>query len=379
MSFTLNNIDRSNWKSFPFEKIAKRISESVDPKTTDLEVYYGLEHLDGETIHIRRNGTPDDVSGGKLKCYPGDLIFGKRRAYQRKAGIVRKAGICSAHAFVFRANEEVIDRRLFSFFFHSDQFMHRMIDISVGGLSPTINWTDLRHQEFLLPPKEQQAELADLLWAMDNVIERDLEVLERFEVLLNSKLKQLFTSKESKTLLSLCKEKPKYGSNTSAVSFDGQTRYIRITDIGKFNFLNDELVSSENPEDKYLLEYGDFLLARSADPGRSYYYLPEHGRCIHAGYLIKFKLDMNLILPEYLYLYTQTQKFKTWINQTTRKGTLSNINSEEFGKINIPITTVPKQQEIVDSSKIILEQLSLVESKLQSSKALQKALINQVF
>lgn len=53
-------------------------------------------------------------------------------------------GICSAHAFVLRANPEVIDPKLFPFFLHSDQFMHRMVDISVGGLSPTINWGDLK-------------------------------------------------------------------------------------------------------------------------------------------------------------------------------------------------------------------------------------------
>jgi type I restriction enzyme S subunit len=173
-NLTLENIDKSNWKAFPFEKIAIRIAETVDPNKTDLNIYYGLEHLDADSIHIRRNGTPGDVSGGKLKCYPGDVIFGKRRAYQRKAGIVTQAAICSAHSFVFRANEDIMDARLFPFFLHSDQFMHRMIDISVGGLSPTINWSDLKHQEFLLPPTAQQAELAELLWAIDEVIENDL-------------------------------------------------------------------------------------------------------------------------------------------------------------------------------------------------------------
>src|SRR5690606_18195218 len=139
-----------------------------------------------ESVHIRRHGVPSDVSGGKLKCYPSDVIFGKRRAYQRKAALVVNEGICSAHSFVFRANDDIIDARLFPWFLHSDQFMHRMVDISVGGLSPTINWSDLRYQEFLLPPKEQQAELADLLWAMDNVIEKDLEVLGKLEGLYNS-------------------------------------------------------------------------------------------------------------------------------------------------------------------------------------------------
>ena len=117
-----------------------------------------------------------------LRCYPGDIIFGKRRAYQRKAAIVDFEGICSAHAFVLRANSEAIDPKLFPFFLHSDQFMHRMVDISVGGLSPTINWGDLKHQEFLLPPKDQQAQLAKLLWAMDVEIEKEKEVLKKLKV-----------------------------------------------------------------------------------------------------------------------------------------------------------------------------------------------------
>ena len=159
----INNLDKTGWEKFRFEEIAQKISETVDPNTTELKTYVGLEHIDPEDIHIKHFGTPEDVSGGKLKCYPGDVIFGKRRAYQRKAAIVDFEGICSAHAFVFRANPKVIDPKLFPFFLHSDQFMHRAVDISVGGLSPTINWGDLKHQEFLLPPKEEQAKLAELL------------------------------------------------------------------------------------------------------------------------------------------------------------------------------------------------------------------------
>ncbi|MEP6626887.1 MAG: hypothetical protein ABJA32_02845 [Ginsengibacter sp.] len=159
----LNKVDKTNWQPIRFDEIAHRISETVDPTTTSLEVYVGLEHIDAEDIHIRRFGTPKDVTGGKLKCYPGDVIFGKRRAYQRKAAIVDFEGICSAHAFVFRANAEVIEPKLFPFFLHSDQFMNRMVDISVGGLSPTINWGDLKDQEFLLPPNAEQAHLAELL------------------------------------------------------------------------------------------------------------------------------------------------------------------------------------------------------------------------
>lgn len=175
----LKNLDKSNWQTYRFDQIEKSISERIDPNNTELEVYIGLEHINAESLHIKRFGSRDDVNGQKLRCYPGDVIFGRRRAYQRKAAIATVDGFCSAHSLVLRAIPEVIDPKLFPFFLHSDLFMHRAVDISVGSLSPTINWGTLKHQEFKLPPKEQQAKLAELLWAMDEVVEKESIVLEK--------------------------------------------------------------------------------------------------------------------------------------------------------------------------------------------------------
>ena len=86
------NIDKSNWQTHRFDEIAYSISEKIDPTNTDLEIYVGLEHLDPESLHIKRFGEQGDVMGLKLRCYPGDIIFGKRRAYQRKAAIVEFDG-----------------------------------------------------------------------------------------------------------------------------------------------------------------------------------------------------------------------------------------------------------------------------------------------
>ena len=173
---------KKGYKSFKFEDIAFSISERVEPKQTDLEIYVGLEHIDANSIHIKRHGTPADVEGTKLKVYPGDLIFGKRRAYQRKAAIANFEGICSAHAMVLRANPKNIIPELFPFFIHSDQFMNRAIDISVGSLSPTINWGTIKTQEFVLPPLEQQAKLAELLWAGDELLAKYEEQKRKIEI-----------------------------------------------------------------------------------------------------------------------------------------------------------------------------------------------------
>ena len=82
MAIDLNNMDKSEWKTYRFDEIAQNISERIDPNNTDLKVYIGLEHLDSGSIHIKRSGTPDDVNGQKLRFYKGDVIFGRRRAYQ---------------------------------------------------------------------------------------------------------------------------------------------------------------------------------------------------------------------------------------------------------------------------------------------------------
>ena len=72
----LNNLDKSGWKTYRFDEIAQNISERIDPNNTDLEVYIGLEHIDSESLHIKRFGSPDDVSGQKLKFYKVDIIAG---------------------------------------------------------------------------------------------------------------------------------------------------------------------------------------------------------------------------------------------------------------------------------------------------------------
>lgn len=192
LKIDLNNLDKSNWKTYRFDEIAKNISERVDPNNTDLQVYIGLEHIDSESLHIKRYGTPDDVNGTKLKFYKGDIIFGRRRAYQRKAGIATWDGFCSAHALVLRANSDVIYPELFPFFLHSDLFMNRAIDISVGSLSPTINWGTLKHQEFLIPPLEYQFELSKLLKANDETSESYKEVVKKLTMYKKSVMKEFF-------------------------------------------------------------------------------------------------------------------------------------------------------------------------------------------
>jgi type I restriction enzyme S subunit len=151
------------WRIVKFGEIAKNVSKRVEPGNTDLEIYVGLEHLDPDNLRITRRGVPSDVTGQKLRVRPGQIIFGKRRAYQRKVAVADFEGICSAHAMVLEAIPESVVPEYLPFFMQSDMFMERAVAISEGSLSPTIKWKTLANQEFPLPPRPRQEEILNAI------------------------------------------------------------------------------------------------------------------------------------------------------------------------------------------------------------------------
>jgi type I restriction enzyme S subunit len=170
---------KDGWKIVKFGEIARNISERVDPLTTDLDVYVGLEHLDPQSLRITRRGVPTDVKGQKLRVRPGQIIFGKRRAYQKKVAVADFDGICSAHAMVLEPVPGKIIPELLPFFMQSDMFMDRAVAISEGSLSPTIKWKTLANQEFPLPPVERQKRILEVLEKLEEAIQVNSDVQEK--------------------------------------------------------------------------------------------------------------------------------------------------------------------------------------------------------
>src|SRR3990172_12635544 len=101
--------------------MADMVNGRIDsPAEADVERYVGLEHLDSDSLTIRRWGSPSDVEATKLRFRVGDIIFGRRRVYQRKLAVAEFDGICSAHAMVLRSKPDVVLPELLPFFMPSD-------------------------------------------------------------------------------------------------------------------------------------------------------------------------------------------------------------------------------------------------------------------
>ncbi len=223
---------KNGWQIVKFGEIAKNISKRVEPSETDLEVYVGLEHLDPQSLRITRRGVPADVKGQKLRVRPGQIIFGKRRAYQKKVAVADFEGICSAHAMVL---EEVVGKiipGLLPFFMQSDMFMDRAVAISEGSLSPTIKWKILAIQEFPLPPIERQKEILEVLEKLEEIDKKTKESIDSLNVLLENTIVEQFDREDGSVLLGdLCKEK----RVLVQPPFDAKRKYIGFEHLEPVN------------------------------------------------------------------------------------------------------------------------------------------------
>lgn len=154
-------------------------------------------------------------------------------------------------------------------------------------------------------------------------------------------------------LKNLLLSKPQYGANEAGIIRDNneQPRYIRITDIDENGLISrDELGATvANLDDKYILNENDIVIARSgATVGKAYIHKRLPYTCLYAGYLIRFVVDPNKILPNYLFTYTQLSSYKEWVYAIQRPSAQPNINAEEYQSLEIPLPHLSKQQEIVD-------------------------------
>jgi type I restriction enzyme, S subunit len=229
--------NRNDWRKHKFEDFVDNIREQTMPLPEDSEKYIGLEHLDSGSLHIKRWGTPIQLKGTKFKMRKGDLLFARRNAYLRRVAIAPHSGLFSAHGMVFRPKEDVILSNFLPFFLSSDSFWGRAIKISVGSLSPTINWGTLKHEEFQLPPLPEQKRLADLLWSVDKTNESYLLLLSNLVIARNSLLKNRHYDKGHKpqSISAIAEINPRI--NRSNINKNTPVSFVTMADVSEEGFI----------------------------------------------------------------------------------------------------------------------------------------------
>lgn len=343
---------------YRFEQIAINSTEKKKPTEADRFTYLGLEHLDSGSLKVTRFGSDVAPIGEKLVMREGDVLFGKRRAYQKKVAIAPFDGIFSAHGMVLRPREDVIDKDFFPLFISSDYFLDAAIKISVGSLSPTINWRDLRNLEFNLPPLEEQRKLAKVLWAMNNTMESYKKLIKATEDLVKSQFIALFGNAP----IDECPWPTIAMENAFSITSsrrilksewrtEGNIPFIRVRDMvqlaNKEPLTNEFYVSDEfyasRPEDEKVVP-GDIIVSATSTIGKTYVIKPGERFYFKDADVLLFrkKISINEVFFTYgLTMPTMWDQISGGLGATT----VAHFLISKACKLKQPLPPMPLQEQ----------------------------------
>lgn len=186
---------KKTWPRVGFGDVVKLSGErSSNPEEDGFERFVGLEHIEPGDLKIRRWGDVADGTTFTSVFRPGQVLFGKRRAYQRKVAVADFNGVCSGDIYVLEPRNAHLLPELLPFICQTNGFFEHAVGTSAGSLSPRTNWDSLASYEFNLPPLEEQQRLVDILEATRDLEERAFTLVESLRVARESWLELEFST-----------------------------------------------------------------------------------------------------------------------------------------------------------------------------------------
>lgn len=158
----------------------------------------GLEHLVPEEVTLTAWDEGSDNTFTKM-FRKGNVLFGRRRAYLKKAAVAPFDGICSGDITVIEAIPDRILPELLPFIIQNDELFDFAVGKSAGSLSPRVKWEHLKNYEFELPDMDKQRELAELLWAMDATKKSYQKLIAAMDELVKSQFMEQFSLSQAES------------------------------------------------------------------------------------------------------------------------------------------------------------------------------------
>lgn len=382
-------IKKTNWTQVKFGDVVRLNTDRItDPAAEGIERYVGLDHIEPEDLRIRRWGLVAEGITFTNYFKPGQTLFGKRRAYQRKIAVADFEGVCSGDIYVFEPKDDCLLPELLPFVCQTERFYEYAIGTSAGSLSPRTNWTQLAQYEFALPPLAEQSRMATLLNGVERALEEIKNLQSRLEQLRKSFIVNTFShlTKDSSTSLVRVEDAgevlmgrqraPQYDKGISprpylrvANVFDG---YINITDVKEMDFSDDEF-------DRYKLNLGDVLLNEGQSRelvGRSSIFRGEVSDCCFQNTPLRFRPFK--VSSEYAHHYFQfclyTGRFAEVSKQTT---SIAHLGANRFVSMRFPLVNPEIESYIVNNLMSIENNLKRVAERKSQLEQVKSATLGR--
>ena len=368
---------KSSWEKVRFGDVVDNLNETCDPVQAGLERVIGMEHLEPGSLHVRTWGDVADGTTFTRRSRPGQVLFGKRRAYQRKVAVAEFDAVVSGDIYVMAAKGNRLLPELLPFLCLSERFFQFAVETSSGSLSPCTNWSHLAKFEFALPPLDQQRRIAEILWAVDEVSCKWCEAQDRAEAHARSTSDQIFEfhrSQQHEFAITAC-ETITVGIVVKPASYytgaESGVPALRSLNVfpGRFD-LTDLVYLSQAGQSKHRktqLCKGDVVVVRTGRPG-------------DAAVITDTIAGMNLIdlilvrpkphlLPDYLAAFLNSAFGRRKIFRGAAGTAQQHFNVSEFERLDLP---VPK----LSDQTTAMEKLAALDVHVQACQNQRESLVN---
>lgn len=377
------NIDKTNWTPVYLGDVVEESREVVrDPVKEGIEKVVGLEHIDSESIHLRRWETLEHSTTFTKKFVKGQVLFGRRRAYLKKAALAPFDGICSGDITVLEAKEDLLPE-LLPFLINNDKFFDFAIKNSAGSLSPRAKFKDLANYEFLLPPKDQQVRLAELLWAADEVVESYQNLENKLHSSYSISVDEVYNESSKFVFVELSSiAKINSVSLRNSTPEDFQFKYLDIASIiepkilGELQWYNFGQAPSRA---RRIVKDGDIIISL-VRPYHNSFVIVDNASDVIASTgtgVISVNGGVN---NKFIFHQFFSTRFSEFCKERMTGTNYPAITPRDLAEFKVFYSDNLKDQEMVatkiDSIDMNTRQ---VKSLISSAKQLQKSLINQIF
>lgn len=399
-------IDRRHWKRVKLGDVAFEYSKRINnPSKSEFDRFVGSSNIDQWDFRVKSWESTDSVTSAMKLFEPNDYLLVRRSLYasdfRERAPRAHFHGVCSGDILTIKENpEEVIDGFLIGVF-NSPALWNYVVANASGSITRRIKWRDLSNYEFLLPPKDQQAQLAELLWAMDEVMERERVLSEKLESTLDVQIEKEIhgISIFSKTIDQILEEA---GKNRGLIKLCQIGELIKGKGIPKSEVIEEGIpcvrygelytlhnriirrygsfISEESKTTSLRLKKHDILFAGSgetiAEIGKSAAFIDDIEVYAGSDILIFRPHDMD---GTYLGYLMNSQLVRQQLNKLGKGATVMHIYNSDLSEMLVPKISRQEQEVIGTKLELMSKSLSEIKAKNAASKALQKSLINQIF
>ncbi len=381
---------KAGWRVVQFGDVVSNVDVSErQPLEQGLERFVGLDHLDPESLHIKRWGLIEEGTSFTRKFVSGQVLFGKRRAYQRKAAVAEFDGICSGDILVFEPKGDELLPELLPFIVQSDGFFEHALGTSAGSLSPRTKWSDLARYEFALPPKDEQRRIADILWAADKSCQSREQVVSELLVVQQLTIDKLFSVEKSQTCVAfrdVCEMQNGRPFPSDEYRNDG-VKLLRPGNLGIGGYFDWKGSSTKYLPNDYLQTASDYvvtekdvvinLTAQSLEDGfMGRVCIAREGDTSLLNQRIGRFRCSERVLPEYLFRCLQTTAFRKLVETKCEGSKVKHLYWRHMECFEFALPPKDKQLRLIDAAESTDVALRNAKMSLEDSRRLNKALIN---